>query len=67
MNEAIHLIGGGAQRGDNLFHSFEAFSIGAGGAYFMTPPGDVGNIFARVTGADPSIQWGCFFLGCLFL
>jgi filamentous hemagglutinin family protein len=55
LNNDIDLIQGGAQRGDNLFHSFETFSIGEnGGAYFITPAGDVGNIFARITGADPS-------------
>jgi filamentous hemagglutinin family protein len=54
LNEAIDLIHGGAQRGGNLFHSFETFSIGNGGAYFITPPGDVATIFARITGANLS-------------
>lgn len=47
-------ISGGAQRGANLFHSFEQFNISAGhGAYFVNPAG-VENILGRVTGSDPS-------------
>jgi len=47
-------IDGGAQRGSNLFHSFEQFNIDAGrGAYFANPTG-VEAIFSRVTGGNPS-------------
>ncbi|MGF1481623.1 MAG: filamentous hemagglutinin N-terminal domain-containing protein [Cyanophyceae cyanobacterium] len=47
-------IDGGAQRGANLFHSFQDFNVGEGrGAYFSTPDG-VENIFSRVTGGSPS-------------
>lgn len=47
-------IDGGAQRGSNLFHSFEQFNIDAGrGAYFANPAG-VEAIFSRVTGGNPS-------------
>jgi filamentous hemagglutinin family protein len=54
-NPAIDLIQGGAERGQNLFHSFEAFSVGNGnGAYFVTPNGEIGHVFSRVTGANPS-------------
>ncbi|NET53182.1 MAG: filamentous hemagglutinin N-terminal domain-containing protein [Merismopedia sp. SIO2A8] len=55
---SIDIIGGGAQRGQNLFHSFAEFNIGQGrGAYFFSPDG-VGNIFSRVTGNNPSTILG---------
>ena len=48
------IIEGGAQRGANLFHSFEEFNIENGrGAYFDNPA-TVENIFGRVTGSNPS-------------
>ncbi|WNZ27477.1 filamentous hemagglutinin N-terminal domain-containing protein [Leptolyngbya sp. NK1-12] len=48
------VIEGGAQRGSNLFHSFEQFDVPEErGAYFDNPV-DVQNIFSRVTGADRS-------------
>ncbi len=48
------VIEGGAQRGGNLFHSFEQFDVPEGrGAYFANPA-DVRNIFSRVTGNDRS-------------
>lgn len=51
----IELIQGGAVRGQNLFHSFEQFSIGEGnGAYFITPSSDIANVFTRITGSDHS-------------
>ncbi|WP_323365693.1 two-partner secretion domain-containing protein [Leptothoe sp. PORK10 BA2] len=51
----VDLILGGATRGPNLFHSFEQFDIGDNNrAYFITPNADVGSIFARITGGDPS-------------
>lgn len=51
----IDLIQGGAIRGQNLFHSFEQFSIGeVSGAYFITPSADIANIFTRITGGGPS-------------
>ncbi|MGF1481624.1 MAG: filamentous hemagglutinin N-terminal domain-containing protein [Cyanophyceae cyanobacterium] len=47
-------IDGGAQRGANLFHSFQDFNVGEGrGAYFSNPDG-VDNIFSRVTGGNLS-------------
>ena len=55
----IDLIEGGATRGQNLFHSFESFNVGAvNGAYFVVNSADIGNIFARITGANPSNIFG---------
>nr|RNJ66160.1 MAG: filamentous hemagglutinin N-terminal domain-containing protein [Leptolyngbya sp. IPPAS B-1204] len=48
------VIEGGAQRGSNLFHSFQQFDVPEGrGAYFGNPV-DVQNIFSRVIGSDRS-------------
>ena len=48
------IIGGGAARGSNLFHSFESFSIPAGQrADFLNPSG-ITRIISRVTGDLPS-------------
>ncbi|HEY9668083.1 MAG TPA: filamentous hemagglutinin N-terminal domain-containing protein [Coleofasciculaceae cyanobacterium] len=50
----VEVIQGGAQRGQNLFHSFEEFNIDADrGAYFFSPA-DIQNILARVTGSNRS-------------
>ncbi|NER51897.1 MAG: filamentous hemagglutinin N-terminal domain-containing protein [Symploca sp. SIO1A3] len=58
INASIDQIDGGATRGDNLFHSFQEFSIPEGrGAYFTNPNG-IGAIFSRVTGANPSHLFG---------
>ncbi|MGB3615417.1 MAG: filamentous hemagglutinin N-terminal domain-containing protein, partial [Elainellaceae cyanobacterium] len=50
----IEIITGGAQRGQNLFHSFEEFNISAGRTAFFDSPEEIDNIFSRVTGANPS-------------
>ena len=53
--QPIEVITGGAQREQNLFHSFEEFNVSEGrGAYFNSPNVDVQNIFSRVTGSNPS-------------
>ncbi len=50
----IEAITGGAQRGQNLFHSFAEFNVAVGrGAYFL-PDAAIENILARVTGVNPS-------------
>jgi filamentous hemagglutinin family protein len=52
---AVEAIAGGAQRGQNLFHSFVEFNVSEGrGAYFFSPDAAIGNILARVTGANRS-------------
>jgi filamentous hemagglutinin family protein len=51
----IEEIQGGAQRGQNLFHSFREFNISSGrGAYFFIPNGVVRNVLTRVTGDSRS-------------
>jgi filamentous hemagglutinin family protein len=49
------IINGGTQRGSNLFHSFQEFSIPTGGQALFNNGLDVQNIFSRVTGNQPSI------------
>lgn len=52
------LIRGGARRQENLFHSFQRFSIDEGQrAYFDNPTG-IARIFSRVTGESPSDIFG---------
>ncbi|TAO04868.1 MAG: filamentous hemagglutinin N-terminal domain-containing protein [Phormidium sp. SL48-SHIP] len=46
-------IDGGALRGDNLFHSFQEFSIPTNSEAFFNNP-DIANIFSRVTGGSIS-------------
>lgn len=52
------LINGGAQRGANLFHSFQAFSIDEGQAAYFANPDGVENILGRVTGGGRSDIFG---------
>ena len=49
----IDLIEGGAQRGNNLFHSFREFHVEQGRGVYFTDPG-VANIIGRVTGGVES-------------
>lgn len=52
---AVDVIGGGAIRGANLFHSFQEFNVSEGrGAYFFSPSAGIQNVLARVTGTNPS-------------
>ncbi len=51
----VEAIGGGAVRGQNLFHSFQEFNVSTGrGAYFFSPSANIQNILARVTGNNLS-------------
>ncbi len=51
----VEAIAGGAQRGQNLFHSFKEFNVSEGrGAYFFSPNTAIQNILARVTGSNRS-------------
>ena len=47
-------IDGGAQRGANLFHSFQEFNIETGRGAFFSNPAGIDNILTRVTGANIS-------------
>ncbi|MCC5669236.1 filamentous hemagglutinin N-terminal domain-containing protein [Nostoc sp. CHAB 5784] len=44
------LIGGGAIRGGNLFHSFQEFNVNQGQQVYFTNPAGISNILTRVTG-----------------
>lgn len=53
------LIIGGAQRGQNLFHSFRELNVGENrGAYFLVFDPNIQNILARVTGSNRSNIFG---------
>lgn len=48
------VIEGGAQRSQNLFHSFQDFSIELGDRVYFTPSAAIDRIFSRVTGEQIS-------------
>ncbi|PPT07920.1 Putative hemagglutinin-related protein [Geitlerinema sp. FC II] len=54
INENIHTIEGGTQIGNNLFHSFESFSVSTGSEVFFNNNAAIENILARVTGRNLS-------------
>ncbi|TVQ65150.1 MAG: filamentous hemagglutinin N-terminal domain-containing protein, partial [Spirulina sp. DLM2.Bin59] len=58
LGGGIDAIEGGAIRGMNLFHSFEAFNVEAGRGVFFQNPEAIANILTRVTGGDPSRIFG---------
>jgi filamentous hemagglutinin family protein len=47
-------IEGGAIRGGNLFHSFEAFNVREGQRVYFSDPIGIENVFSRVTGSQIS-------------
>ena len=49
-NDNVAEITGGETRGDNLFHSFQDFSVPTNNEAFFNNSNDIGNIFSRVTG-----------------
>ncbi|MEH1872915.1 two-partner secretion domain-containing protein [Nostoc sp.] len=52
------LIGGGAIRGGNLFHSFQEFNINQGEQVYFANPAGISNILTRVTGNNISKIFG---------
>ncbi|MEH2295884.1 two-partner secretion domain-containing protein [Nostoc sp.] len=52
------LIGGGAIRGGNLFHSFQEFNVNQGQQVYFANPAGISNILTRVTGNHISKIFG---------
>ena len=58
IDELRDRIEGGAIRGENLFHSFEEFSIPEGLEVYFANPEGINNIFSRITGNNISEIFG---------
>ncbi|MGB3265024.1 MAG: filamentous hemagglutinin N-terminal domain-containing protein [Microcoleus sp.] len=54
VNDTNSIIQGGTQAGNNLFHSFQQFSLLAGETAFFNNSTDIQNILTRVTGGSIS-------------
>jgi filamentous hemagglutinin family protein len=54
QNGNVSEITGGERAGDNLFHSFQDFSVGTGDTASFLNANDIANIFSRVTGGNIS-------------
>jgi filamentous hemagglutinin family protein len=54
----LESIRGGAQSGQNLFHSFSEFNVGDGQRVYFANPTGVQNILTRVTGTSASNIFG---------
>jgi large exoprotein involved in heme utilization and adhesion len=54
QTDNVSEIIGGETRGDNLFHSFQEFSVGTGETASFLNPNDIANIISRVTGGNVS-------------
>ncbi len=52
--QSADIIGSGASRGGNLFHSFETFNIAVGQQVYFKNPAGIVRIMSRVTGNQPS-------------
>ena len=57
-NSLRELVEGGAVRGNNLFHSFDRFSIPQGSEAYFLPDAEIANIITRVTGGSISEIFG---------
>ena len=53
-NGNVSEITGGQTQGDNLFHSFQDFSVSTGNTAFLNNADNISNIFSRVTGDNIS-------------
>lgn len=53
-SDNVSEITGGTRAGNNLFHSFQEFSVSAGNTAFFNNAADIGNIISRVTGGSIS-------------
>ena len=58
QGDLADLIEGGAERGSNLFHSFENFNVLEGQRVYFANPNGIDSILSRVTGTNPSNLFG---------